>query len=90
MDNQQPQLSAFKWLTSWLFILVTLIAMAQTQAGKRVVYYVAWLSVALLVVSHSDQFTGLFGAFGTPPESTIGAPPPGTFPPTGGIPGGKE
>lgn len=82
--------SAFSWLASWLVLIVFLIALAQTEWGKRIVYYLAWLSVALLLVTHSGEFVTLFGSFGTPPESTVGAPPPGTLPPTGGIPGGKE
>ena len=82
--------SAFTWLASWLVMLIFLLALAQTEWGKRIVYYLAWLSVLLLVVSHFGEFSSLFGDFASEPASTLTAPPPGTLPPTGGIPGGKE
>ena len=82
--------SAFTWLASWLVMLIFLVALAQTEWGKRIVYYLAWLSVLLLVVSHFGEFSSLFGNFATEPASTLTAPPPGSYNPTGGIPGGKE
>ena len=82
--------SAFTWLASWLVMLIFLVALAQTEWGKRIVYYLAWLSVFLLVVTHFGEFSSLFGNFASEPGSTLTAPPPGTLPPTGGIPGGKE
>lgn len=96
MNEQDPQISAIgsesalTWLASWLVMLLVLTALAQTPWGKRIVYYVAWLSVLFLVVTHFGEFSSLFGNFASEPGSTLTAPPPGTLPPTGGIPGGKE
>lgn len=85
--------NAFTWLVSWLMMLLLLLTLAQTEWGKRIVYYVAWLSVVLLIVTHSSELTSLFGGFTQDAlsnvEKPVSAPPPGSFPPTGGIPGGK-
>jgi hypothetical protein len=88
---------ALTWLTSWLVIILVLVALAQVEWGKRIVYYVAWLSVVLLIVTHSSEFSSLLGTFGQTPDtigqsgaSGPGVPlPPGSLPPTGGIPPGK-
>lgn len=82
--------SAFAWLASWLVMILVLVALAQTEWGKRLVYYLAWLAVLFLVVTHFGDFSSLFGNFASEPGNTLTAPPPGSINPTGGIPGGKE
>lgn len=64
--------NAFTWLASWLVMILVLIALAQSEWGKRLVYYLAWLAVVLLIVMHSSEFTSLFGNF-APASSQSGS-----------------
>lgn len=50
------------WLAGWLVLIVFLYAIAKTTAGAAAVYYILWLSVVLLLVTHSDEITGIFQA----------------------------
>lgn len=52
--------SAFNYLAAWLLFLLIIAALAQTEIGKKIVYYVLWLGVVLLLVSHADEITSIF------------------------------
>ncbi len=56
--------SAFNWLAAWLLFILIIVAIAQTKAGNTVVYYLAWLAVILLVVSHYQEITDILKAGG--------------------------
>ncbi len=53
-----------QWLAAWILLLFILYGLAQTRAGHTVVYYVLWLAVAFLLVSHADEIATLFVAGG--------------------------
>lgn len=80
MDNETGGQNAFTWLVSWLMMILLLVTLAQTEWGKRIVYYVAWLSVVLLIVTHSAELTSLFGNFGKDTLNGAETSPPGSFP----------
>jgi hypothetical protein len=45
------------WITAWILMFLLLYVLSRTRAGHTVIYYTAWLLVALLLVTHSDQVT---------------------------------
>lgn len=52
--------SAFNFLAAWLLFLLIIAALAQTELGKKIVYYVLWLGVVFILVSHADEITSIF------------------------------
>jgi hypothetical protein len=41
--------------------MITLLAIiAQTGWGRSIVYWLMWLAVALLLVTHADELTSMF------------------------------
>lgn len=64
-------MGAFTWLASWMIMIFILIGLAQTEWGKRIVYYVAWLSLLFLIVTHSNEFTALLGNFAADRKSVV-------------------
>jgi len=50
---------AFVWIATWLIMIAVLVALAGTNWGKTIVYYVLWLAVVLLVVSHGSELASL-------------------------------
>lgn len=50
------------WFGTWLIMLAVMIGLANTEWGKPIVYWLMWLAVLLLVVSHADELTQFFNA----------------------------
>ena len=48
-----------KFVTTWLAMILLLIMLARSSWGKPVVYWVLWLSVTLLLVTHADELASL-------------------------------
>jgi len=57
-------MSAITWLTAWALFLLILIAIAQTPWGHTIAYYLMWLAVLFLLVSHYQQILSIFQAGG--------------------------
>lgn len=57
-----------KWLSAWLLFLLLLAVMAKTAAGKTLLYYLLWLAVFFLLVSHYQEIVSIFSAAGIVPE----------------------
>ena len=49
----------FAWFIAWAIILGVLYGLSRTRAGKTIVYYVLWLSVVFVVVSHYSAISGV-------------------------------
>jgi hypothetical protein len=56
--------NAFNFLAAWLLFILIIVALAQTEIGKKIVYYVLWLGVVFVLVSHSDEITSIFKSAG--------------------------
>jgi hypothetical protein len=39
-----------------------LAILAKTEWGKSIVYYLLWLAVAVLLVTHADELTSMFNS----------------------------
>ena len=50
---------AFSWIATWIVMILLLIFLAKTQWGKGLVYWLIWLAVILLLVTHADELTSL-------------------------------
>ena len=50
---------AVTWLSTWVIMIFLLVVLAKTQWGKTLVYYVLWLAVILLLVTHADELNSL-------------------------------
>jgi len=48
------------WVAGWILIIVVIFLLSRSRAGQTVVYYVLWLSIALVLVTHADAITTLF------------------------------
>lgn len=53
-------IGAIKWLATWLIMITLLAIMAQTSWGRTIVYWLMWLAVLLLLVTHADELTSMF------------------------------
>lgn len=51
--------SALGWLASWVAILGIVALLARTSWGKPIVYYTMWLAIAVLILTHSQDFTDI-------------------------------
>ncbi len=65
-------MQAFQWFGAWLLFILLLIALAQVRAGKTILYYLLWLAVVLLVVSHYQEITDMFASAGIIPAQNNG------------------
>ncbi len=63
-------MSAINWLGAWLLFILILMAAIQTKAGNAIAYYLLWLAVIFLLVSHYKQITDMFAAAGITPAAT--------------------
>lgn len=50
------------WFGTWLMMIALFIFLSNTEWGRPIVYWLLWLAVLLLVVSHSDELTQFFNA----------------------------
>lgn len=57
-------MSAIQWLGAWLLFILILVAIAQTEVGNRITYYLLWLAVVFLLVSHYQEITSIFALGG--------------------------
>ena len=48
------------WVAAWLILIVGLYALSRTKAGKTIVYYVLWLAVVFLLITHAGEIQGIF------------------------------
>lgn len=48
------------WIAGWLLIITVIFLLSRSRAGQTVVYYVAWLSIVLVLVTHADAITTIF------------------------------
>lgn len=48
-----------KFLTTWIIMILLLVLLAKSSWGKAVVYWLLWLAVLLLVLTHADEITSL-------------------------------
>ena len=53
-------LGALSWLSTWIIMIALLAIIAQTSWGRTIVYWLLWLAVLLLLVTHADELTSLF------------------------------
>lgn len=51
--------SVMGWLTAWFLMFALLFVLAKTRAGHTIIYYVAWLLVLLLVITHGKQVASI-------------------------------
>jgi len=57
-------MSAIKWLGGWLLFIILLVGLAQTKAGKTIVYYLLWLAVVFLILTHYQEIQDIFAGAG--------------------------
>lgn len=62
-------MKAFQWFAAWILFIVLLVAIAQVRAGRTLLYYLLWLAVVLLVVSHYQEITSIFAQGGIIPQN---------------------
>jgi len=55
---------AINWLAAWLLFLLILAALSGTAWGKTILYYLAWLAVLFLLLSHYQEITDLLAGGG--------------------------
>ena len=60
-------MSAFQWFAAWLLFILLLVGLAQLKAGRTILYYLLWLAVVFLIVSHYQEITSMFAAGGIIP-----------------------
>lgn len=48
------------WIAGWTLIIVVIFLLSRSRAGQTVVYYIAWLSIVLVLVTHADAITTIF------------------------------
>lgn len=47
------------WISTWTIMILLLVVLSKTSWGKSIVYYVLWLAVILLLVTHADEIKGM-------------------------------
>lgn len=55
-----PLASFAVWSAGWILLIVILFAITRFRWGAALVYYILWLSIVLVLVTHSDVITGIF------------------------------
>lgn len=61
-------MSAINWFAAWAVFILIIAAIAQTSWGRPVVYYLLWLAVIFLLVSHYQEIIELFAEGGITPN----------------------
>lgn len=59
-----------QWFGAWLLFILLLVAFAKTAAGRTIVYYLLWLAVIFLLVSHAQEIADMFSAAGIVPQGS--------------------
>ena len=57
-------MSAINWFAAWVLFLLILAGIAQTPWGRPIVYYLLWLAIVFLLLSHFEEITQLFAQGG--------------------------
>ncbi len=55
---------AIQWIGAWLLFILLLIGIGQTRAGKTIIYYLLWLAVVFLVVTHYQEIADILAQGG--------------------------
>jgi hypothetical protein len=59
---------AMQWLGAWLLFILLLITIAKTRAGNTLLYYLLWVAVIFLLLSHYKEIAAMFAAGGITPN----------------------
>lgn len=57
-------ISAANWLTAWILFILILLLLIKTRAGQTIAYYLLWMAVIYLLITHYQQITNIFQAGG--------------------------
>ena len=55
---------AVSFIGAWLLVIVIGVALASQGWGKTILYYVLWLAVILLILSHATEISNMLNAGG--------------------------
>ena len=55
---------AVSFIGAWLIVIVLGVALASTGWGKTILYYILWLAVILLVLTHIQEISNMLNAGG--------------------------
>lgn len=61
-----------QWSSAWAVFILLLVVIARTKAGNTIVYYLLWLLVVYLLVSHAGEITSMFAGAGIVPTQQGG------------------
>lgn len=50
---------ALTWISTWIIMILFLVMISATGWGRSIVYYILWLAVILLLVTHADELSSL-------------------------------
>ena len=59
-----------QWFGAWLLFILLLAVLAKTAAVKTIVYYLLWLAVAYLLLSHSQEIASMLSAANIAPQGS--------------------
>ena len=59
-SSGSPLSSFGVWIAGWILLIVVLVLISKTRPGLVITYYVLWLSIILLLVTHSSDISNLF------------------------------
>lgn len=48
-----------KFLSTWTIMILLIVLLARTSWGRPIVYWVLWLAVVLLIVTHGEELSSL-------------------------------
>jgi hypothetical protein len=51
------------WLFAWITFFLLLYMLSRTREGHALIYYGAWMLVALLIVTHGNEITSLLSGY---------------------------
>lgn len=54
--------SLVTWLAAWILLIAGGIALSKTSWGTSLLYYVIWLAIILLLITHYAEVEALFTA----------------------------
>lgn len=52
-------MNAWQFFVKWAVLILLVLVIAKTDLGRRVVYYLMWLAVLLLVVTHPQDIANV-------------------------------
>ena len=64
MNSSSGVNGAVTFLGAWLLVIVAGVGLASTGWGKTILYYILWLAVILLVLSHAQEISNMLNAGG--------------------------